>query len=198
MLPIPSIQTFVDEAFESADCSKLFYHSYGHTLSVVKSVEEITEKLQFSTHQQQLLVAAAYWHDIGYLSGYDNHEDRGIELAKTHLPQWQVSNIDIEQICSYIAATKLRTRAASPEAAILADADIFYGIGSSFFDRGPLLRKEWEACKALYYSERDWQQLQLDFLQSVEFQSAYGQECFAPVLQNNIQQQKKLLKQWRN
>jgi predicted metal-dependent HD superfamily phosphohydrolase len=188
---LKKVQNFVLTAFDQADCSKLFYHSLDHSLEVVNTVTTIAQKLELSIEEQALIQIAAYLHDVGYLQAYDHHEDRSISIAKENWKKWGLRDKDFEVVSTAIEATKLGTKAKHKLAALLADADLFYGVGANFFERGPLLRKEWEVCKKQFYTDPDWEILQLNFLKNLEFESQYAQQYFSPIVQENLKKQQK-------
>ena len=50
------------------------YHSINHTLDVVNSVQEIADKLELNEGDTEILTIAAWFYDIGYTKGCENHE----------------------------------------------------------------------------------------------------------------------------
>lgn len=186
------IRQFTLKSFEEADSSQLYYHNQKHTEAVVDQVAVMNPDAD--ERSQHLLQMAAYLHDIGYLYGYERHEERSIKIAKQHYAKWGLSNDDFQEIEAAIAATELGVSPSTLLAALLADADLFYGVGAHFFQHGPLLRKEWEVCKNQYYSELEWETLQLNFLQHIQFESSYGKEHFSPIVAVNLEKQEAILK----
>lgn len=186
------IRHFTLKSFGEANTSKLYYHNQKHTQAVVDQVAEMNNEAD--ARSQYLLQMAAYLHDIGYLYGYEQHEERSIKIVKQHYLDWGLDADDFQEIEAAITATELGVSPSTQLAALLADADLFYGVGSNFFKHGPLLRKEWEVCKNQYYSDLDWEELQLIFLQNIEFESNYGRECFSPIVAKNLEKQKAIFK----
>lgn len=183
------IEKFVVDLFTKNDTGKLFYHNLGHSLEVVKTVEAMSIAEKLSDDTSKLLKLAAYLHDVGYLFTYHGHEDKGIAIAQECMPLWGFDKAAIELVCSLIEATKLSHRPQNQLEAIISDADLAYGVTHSFFERGPLLRKEWGEYLDKTYSEWEWETLQLDFLSTVQFHSNYGKTHFQGIVQENIKKQ---------
>ena len=67
------------------------YHNLGHTRRVVKSTRELIEGENIPEDQIEQLLIAAWFHDVGYTDGYENHEERSIEVATSFLKEHEVS-----------------------------------------------------------------------------------------------------------
>ena len=183
------VKDFVVELFSETDTVNLFYHSLAHTLAVADLVKTIVIAESQSIEICELMEISALLHDVGYLYTYHAHEEKGMELAQKWMPSWGFSTTEIEFVCSMIEATKLSQLPNNELQAIISDVDLAYGVTSSFFERGPLLRREWVLCLNKLYSDLEWENLQLNFLQNVKFSSAYGQAHFQAVVENNLKKQ---------
>jgi predicted metal-dependent HD superfamily phosphohydrolase len=186
---IASSEKEVARLFGSADCSKLLYHSHAHTCEVTARVIEISKVSTLSEAEKTWLLIAAHWHDVGYLSTYHEHEEKGMDLVALFLEEQGVAQTDIDFVRACIEATKLHQTPRNLAESILSDADLAYGVTNHFFERGPLLRKEWELCLGKSYSDVEWEQLQLSFLPEVQFFSPYGQTYYAPIVKANLKKQ---------
>jgi len=184
---------FVQALFEQHPNHQLFFHDFGHTQAVVATVQKMTQAMELSTQQQQLLQIAAWFHDVGYLYTYQQHEAKSIAIARQFLTK-KLSDEQLKWITDSIAATELGVEPTSEQAAILKDADLAYGVTHHFRERGPLLRKEWEIHKDKHLTNAEWELLQYNFLQNVKFWSAYGQQHFAPIVERNRISQADLIK----
>jgi len=179
----------VKHLFAEADCSKLLYHSYAHTCEVTERVILMAKEAQLNERETICVVLAAVWHDVGYLYTYHEHEEKGMELAAYFLEKQDTEKEDIAFVKACIEATKLHQKPRNLAESILSDADLAYGVTDYFFERGPLLRKEWELCLGKFYSDLEWEQLQLKFLPDVQFYSPYGQTYYRPIVRANLKKQ---------
>ena len=177
---ISPYQAQVRALFAGRDCSLLLYHNLQHSLWVVQQAELAAERLQLSPDQTRILATAACWHDLGYFQGAAGHEARSAEyLAQALTGAWSQADIEAAQAC--IRATRLGAEPENDLAALLADIDLAYGIGSPDYERrSDLLRREWELHQGRYYTDGQWLRMQRLFLQNCHFHSAYAQRYFVP------------------
>ena len=61
------------------------YHSINHTLDVVSSTEEIAAKQKLPEEDVEVVQIAAWFHDLGYTKGCEQHEKKGAEMAREFL-----------------------------------------------------------------------------------------------------------------
>jgi HD superfamily phosphodiesterase len=83
------------------------YHSYHHTLYVIDKVAEIGMHENCTDEEMVLLKAGALWHDAGFISVYQGHEEAGCDLVKLYMPNFGFSVTAIDIICGLIRATKI-------------------------------------------------------------------------------------------
>jgi putative nucleotidyltransferase with HDIG domain len=184
-----NIPLLIEDLFLKNDTSRLIYHSYAHTIEVADKSSIAAKEINLET--TDLLFIAGLFHDTGYLFTYQKHEEKSMEIAEHYLKKNQIPFEEISFINECIAATELGVKPLHETAALLKDTDLAYGISDHFFERGPLLRKEWELNLEKYYSDEEWEKLQLDFLENVQFESEYAQICFLPIVTENISLQRK-------
>ena len=183
-------QQYVQKSFDQADSSKLYFHNFAHSLEVVKQVNQLS--LQLEGEQQYLLRYAAWMHDIGYLTDYTQHEDRGIAIAQNFFEPF-LNDTQIQIICGCIEATKVGFSPQNKLEALLKDADSCYCLGPHFVNRGNALRKEWHHWLDKEYKDQAWKLVQVQFLQELELYSNEGKKLYGPLVQHqlNLLQQKK-------
>ncbi|MBT2559508.1 HD domain-containing protein [Hymenobacter sp. ISL-91] len=144
----------------------LLYHGLHHTLDVVLQAralaraEEITD-----TEELALLRTAAYYHDAGFLTTYQGHEEASCALARQVLPGFGYTAPQIELICQLIMATQMpQCPGNSHLARILCDADLDYlGRPADFWPVSQTLFGEL-AARGLIADETAWLELQVQFL----------------------------------
>ncbi|WCL80390.1 metal-dependent phosphohydrolase [Saprospira sp. CCB-QB6] len=159
----------------------LCYHNLDHTQGVVAAVSI----LPFG---QDILIPAAYLHDLGYAESAEGHEAIAIDWAKEKLPKWNFKEKQIDEICQAIAATQVGQCPSTKLGAYLKDADISYSLSSHFWRRGSLLRQEWALEMGQIYSDMEWLQLQSKFLKQLQFFSPWGQHYLEPLRRYYLQQ----------
>lgn len=150
----------------------LFYHGIHHTLDVVHASAEIAALEGVSDEESlALLRTAAFFHDSGFMTTYQGHEEAGCALAREVLPGFGYNAMQIEAICGMIMATKIPQRPQNALERIICDADLDY-----------LGRDDFEAIAATLFEElkaRDmvedipaWDAVQVQFLEAHSYWTA--------------------------
>ncbi len=164
------------------------YHNYNHTAETVKACKKLSKSYNLTSRDYEVLLLAAIFHDTGYITTYDNHEEESVKFMKEYL-QGNYSDDDIKEIEELILSTKYRTVPDGSLQEILHDAD-YINLGSKTFDhRADLLRIEWERILQKTYTEEEWAQIQLQFLLETQFKTEDA------VLKYNEQKEQNILKQ---
>lgn len=146
------------------------YHNYNHTNETVKACKKLSKSYNLTSRDYEVLMLAALFHDTGYITTYDNHEQESARFMKEYL-KGNYADEDIREIESLILSTKYRTVPDGSLQEILHDAD-YINLGSENFDhRADLLRIEWERILQKTYTEEEWAQIQLQFLLDTQFKT---------------------------
>ncbi len=145
----------------------LFYHSYEHTLSVLKAVIEISWDENIQSHEDLILLkTAAVYHDCGFLNTYEiDSEEESCKIAKEILPEFDYNSFQIESVCKLIMKTKMPQTPETLLEKILCDADLNYLGQDDFIIIGNKLLRELNAM-GKNISEKEWNKLQIDFLEA--------------------------------
>ena len=173
--------------------SRLVYHSINHTQNdVVYSVMRMGEITNLSTEKRNLLVVAAWFHDIGYIVKREGHEKAGAELAKKILPDFGFIEKQIKQITTMINATKIPQSPKNLLSKILADADLDNLGRNDFFEISIKLHQE-----LTNYGENitmdDWWKNQLEFLKNHTYFTAEAKKLRNQKKKENIRRLEKMI-----
>ncbi|HZD57749.1 MAG TPA: HD domain-containing protein [Anaerolineales bacterium] len=145
---------------------KLIYHSISHTRDTVVPAARCLARVEgLDEYTCELLQTAAYFHDIGFIEQYVDHEEVGIRIAAEILPEFGYGPNDILAIQKMILATKLPQSPQSLPEKILADADLDVLGREDFLKRNRDLRTEMEAFGKCF-EDGEWCASQLRFLQT--------------------------------
>lgn len=148
---------------------ELCYHCLAHTKEgVVPSTERLAAMENVDGIDRELLLTAAYFHDIGYVEDTNRHEEIGARIAAEMLEQFNFDADHIQKICSMILATRLPQSPEDILEAILADADLEVLGRDDFLLRSLELRDELESLGESH-TDAEWFLRQLRFLQSHHF-----------------------------
>jgi len=170
----------------------LVYHNLHHTLGVTEQCLTIAEAEGITDLQElEELEIAALYHDTGFIYTYDGHEAKGCEIARNQLPGFGVTEKSIDIICGLIMATKVPQRPANHLQQIICDADLDYLGRNDFYRISNDLRIELIAHN-LITDEHDWEERQLDFLNSHQYFTKTSLKKRAPFKREFIRQLVKL------
>lgn len=182
---LDKIKAYVTSCLKE-DNNCYFFHNDRHTYAVVDAVKEISAFYQLSEVDEFTVLAAAYFHDLGYFDGgAENHELRSAQLAETFLKQKSVAEPLIAQIKACILATKIPQSPQNLLEEILCDADLFHLGSVDFLNRDKLLRQEIEAVVGNTFDKKAWRKGTLAFLNNHQYHTAYAQQKLNPGKEKN-------------
>lgn len=164
---------YVTAFFQSHANEKLVYHNLAHTESVVNAAIEIANHYRLSDQDYFVVVAAAWFHDIGYFVKAQQHEEKGVEEATSYLRRKGVEESVILTVAACIMATRLPQTPQTLLENIVADADLFHLGTSKFSENNKLLRKEYEAVHNLEISKDEWRNKTIRLLETHQYHTDY-------------------------
>jgi uncharacterized protein len=113
------------------------YHDANHTLHPVRGVVAVANRIaiseNISEHDRELLIAAAYFHDTGYIREYDKNEPIAARMAGRILNLIGYKPNEIEKIQKMILSTDLAREPKTHVEKILCDADFDHFGREDFF-----------------------------------------------------------------
>lgn len=177
------VEHHIKEQFKNSMAENLYYHNLEHTEIVVEKVKQALNNLGTKELKQNNIVIAAWFHDLGYLYEYDNHEERSIYLCKEFLLKEGINEDRTHEICNMIKSTKFTIEPNNRHAALLKDIDIAYALYTDFKTKGDLLKQEIELKINEQISENEWNDSQIKFLKEISFYSSYGKEKYNELLE---------------
>ncbi len=139
------------------------YHNLGHTQRVVKSVIELIEGEKISGESAENLILAAWFHDLGYTLGCENHEKKSIEKAREFLLQNDVPENRITEISDLILSTQMGHEPQNHFEKVINDADNSHFGKKGYSEICALLREEWEQLEYKNFTDTQWTQENITF-----------------------------------
>jgi predicted metal-dependent HD superfamily phosphohydrolase len=180
---------FRDRAF--ADRS---FHNIEHTQDVVRAVQEIASNSDLTPEETESATVAAWLHDIGYVEGAENHEQKAAAKAEILLKEAGVPHRRIADITDAIMATKVPQQPRSLIAKVLCDADLHHLSSTQCTAKAEKLREEWETVGHKTLNDKEWLEANLSFMEGHRYQTPYGQTVLQEGKKKNIKKLRKLLK----
>lgn len=150
----------------------LYYHGVHHTQEVLENIKEITQHEKVTDEELKLLKIAALFHDIGFISVYLGHEEEGCKMTRAILKDYDLKNIQLDQICGMIMATQIPQLPRNKLEKIIADADLLYLGTDNFKTIGDTLFKELvenNKIKTLV----EWNNIQVSFMSQHQYHTQY-------------------------
>jgi len=169
------VEEHVVKYFQSHRGSQLPYHNLDHTRGVVKAAMQIADHNQLNERDFFIVITAAWFHDVGYFHGVENHEKKGAEIAQDFLYRLDVDKETIQTICDCILASTLPQKAQTKLEEIVCDADLFHLGTDDFLEKNKLIRKEMENRKGHPISKNEWRKSTIQFLINHHYYTDYCQ-----------------------
>ncbi|OQP42932.1 hypothetical protein A4H97_12330 [Niastella yeongjuensis] len=183
---LSDIEKHVKSLFSQYPRPNLIYHNLQHTVQVVTHTKEIAEFYQYNNLELFKILAAAWFHDTGYLlADSSTHELKSIDLLVDFLSTRRVDHRTIEEISKYIMATKMPVNPHTLSEKIICDADLYHLGTDDFFVHNKLVKAELEA--KLGRKIEDWSNSTLSFMITHHFYTSYCQEHLNAGKQKNLQ-----------
>lgn len=158
------VQDFVYNLLKDKLSSSFIYHNFNHTSDVVKAVQILSKEEKINPLEHEILVVAAWFHDTGYIHGFENHEERSLKIATEFLTQNEKTSEYIDQVNALIRATEFQYIPQTILEKIIKDADFYHFTVANYCERCELLRREWECVKQKQTSDFEWAQENLKVL----------------------------------
>ena len=185
------IKSKITTDFSQSKNPGLFFHNIDHTKEVVLRALKIGKHYKLEPEAFFILLAAAWFHDVGYLYGTsEGHEVRGAEIAGTYLSGKGFDNTLIESVKNIIIAATIDNQPEELLAQILYDADL-YNLGTKAFSRqNKLVRKECEWQLKETITKQNWRIQTIEWMESHRFMTSYVQQRLETGKQKNLQKLK--------
>jgi predicted metal-dependent HD superfamily phosphohydrolase len=177
---------FVYDLFRDKLPAWAVYHNYKHTMETVEAVMEIGEASKLSKAELEIAVLAAWFHDAGYVDGFDGHEARGVEIASRFLKEQGYAPERVEQIAGCIRATKMPQSPKNLIEQVMCDADMIHLGKKKFFEKSDLMRLEFERRFERSYTDLEWLNSQIDFVSKHQYHTKYARDEFSKRSSKNL------------
>ena len=171
----------------------MLYHDLNHTLGVVEAVKEIGAETDLTEEELEIVLLAAWLHDIGYSKRVQGHEEASIDMSRDFLLKEGVDAMKIAGIVKCIEATKMPQHPLDLQDRVICDADLYHLSTADFQKKSELLRQECEK-NGMQMSVDEWQQKNMEFMQSHEYYTDYGVEVLSTRKSKNLKEVKKRVK----
>jgi HD superfamily phosphodiesterase len=169
-----AVSTTIFNLFKNELPANVIYHNFNHTLNVVNATDEIAVAEGVSESDREVLLLAAWFHDVGFIKGVKKHEEVGKKIARSYLTNIKYSEDKIVQVLACIDATKMPQKPINKLGGILCDADLFHLGTEEFNNISSLLRSEMEVLCGEEYTDIEWLEKNEKFLSEHTYKTDYA------------------------
>jgi predicted metal-dependent HD superfamily phosphohydrolase len=191
---IEQAEDFVGKLLKDKLSNSYTYHNIQHTSEMVAAVVTLADGMNVNVFDKEILLIAAWFHDVGYINGCTNHEDSSSIIATQFLKEKGKSEEYITKIVNLIKATAKEYVPQTLLEKIIKDADYYHLFSDDYMSSCEVLRKEWENTEDKSYSDKDWAAENWDFLVNKhQFYTDFALKNWQPLKEKNIKRiQKKI------
>jgi predicted metal-dependent HD superfamily phosphohydrolase len=193
---LDQLRTHVSNLFQSHQDNRFVYHNWNHTEQVVENAVRISNHYQLTDQNFFIVIAACWFHDIGYFYDCNQHESKGISLAADFLKEKGIDQQIIDKVGGCIKATMMPQRPEGLLQQIVCDADLFHLGSDSFKERNKLMRKEAEAFFNKKIDKVEWTAKTITLFKAHHFHTDFCQDLLnAKKAENLAEMESKLTTQ---
>lgn len=183
---IEKIKNYVQSIYE-VESERFCYHDLQHVESVVDATIEMSNYYKLSSEDYFVVVAAAYFHDIGYIrGGKKDHEIRSANLAQEFLTKYNIDQTLITKIRNCILSTKMPQTPSNLLESILCDADLFHFGEVNFKEKSMLIHQELEATNDEKIGKGFWRKMTILLMQEHKYHTDYAENKLGQAKEANL------------
>lgn len=183
---IEKTEKYCKQLLKNGRCNLLQFHNYQHTSEVAHSANFIAQKLNLLDSDRELVIISAYFHDVGNIDTSYGHEKLSSTIAREFLEKENFPEIKIKVIENLILSTEMGREPQTLLEEILNDADLSHLGMTTFIYRNRLLREEWATYLNMQFTDEEWLQLNIKFLNSHQFYTEVAQKLFTQKKSENL------------
>ncbi|MCH2199081.1 MAG: HD domain-containing protein [Flavobacteriales bacterium] len=169
------------------------YHNLIHTSSVAQQTVVLATDHLLSERSKTALYIAAWFHDSGYYESIEDHERIGANHAREFVHDQEGDHELVDQVYHLILKTSISTEPDSIEEQIIRDADLHYLGIEAYQVIAARLRLEWETTLNKEYTDREWTEQNLRFMNRHRYYTEHAKHRFQHGKDQNIQALRDLL-----
>ncbi|MEL1243362.1 Pycsar system effector family protein [Flavobacterium sp. DGU11] len=184
---VQKAESYVFHLFKDKLSPDYIYHNFNHTLRVVNNAAVIAKAEGVNDDDMEIIMLAAWFHDVGYIDGPDDHEERSSHAAEKFLRKNDYPEEKAARVSDLIKVTKVGAEPENLYEKIIKDADCSHFADKNFPTLSELLREEWKATQGKTFSDKEWALGNRNVLmQQHRFFTNYGKQELQPLKEANI------------
>lgn len=172
---------------------KLPYHNFNHAIEVWSVAKKYGILSQLRDEERLVLESAAIMHDIVYVVGQKDNEEKSAELGNKLSVKLGYSNSQIHGVKELILATKWPTNPKNQLEKIICDADLDNLGSKDFFEKSRYLLEEWGVKEDI-----NWYSQQLKLLENNHYYTNLAKQIRGSGKLENTSKVKEILKLYKS
>ncbi|MES2375918.1 MAG: Pycsar system effector family protein [Bacteroidota bacterium] len=185
---LQQVKKFVLSYYKTHSNPTFTYHNINHTTDVVSAAKKISDHYQLDDRDYFAVLVAAWFHDIAYYAGVENHEEKGAIIAADFLKGFDLDDELLQLINGCILATKLPQNPNNILQSIICDADLFHLGTDDFKEKTKLLRKEFNTVHGTDINKEDWRKKTMVLMEEHEYHTDYCRLLLNETKQKNLEE----------
>lgn len=180
-------EEYIFQLFKDTPNKGYFYHDFTHTIRVVRGVEELVAGEKVTEQEALLLKLAAWFHDVGYINGCEQHEERGAQIAESFLKENDFDAEDTATVKRLILSTQLSHEPVDNLEMIMRDADFYHFAEDNYIEISNLLKKELEFCSNSCITDLMWNKGNWNIMSRLHrYYTDYAKKNWQPKKEDNL------------
>lgn len=176
---------YVSKYFEKNLPDWAVYHNLQHTIETMEGCIEIGKGSNLKEDDLEIVCLAAWFHDIGYISRVDGHEEESVVFSVNFLKSNDYPPDKINKVTSCILDTKITTVPKDLHGFVICDADLISLGRKDYFEKNDLLKLEIEMRTGKKINNEQWLRRSAKFLSSHKYYTEYSKMKFNHQLEEN-------------
>lgn len=171
---VQKARAYVEALIEKRKPRWVEYHDFNHAKSVVRACRAIGTASNLDEEDLEVVILAAWFHDVGYMEGIDGHEERSVDTATSFLKESGYPETKIAQVAGCIRATKMPQGPKNLMEQVLCDADIAHLARKDFLELSHRVRLEIEHRMRIKLTDVEWLTMNIDFAAGHRYFTEYA------------------------
>lgn len=194
---VGATEQFVSQLLSTQLDKDLTYHNLPHTLAVRNAALAIAQTMGCQEEDQEILELACLLHDVGFTELYTGHEAVSRRIAQQFLTQQDYPEDKIAQVLRCIEVTASAAHPTNMLEQVIKDADYVNLSSENYLQSIEALRHEWAYFLNEKYTDKDWLQLNYEFLKTHQYFTPAARQLFELQKELNRKELKKIVKKDR-
>jgi predicted metal-dependent HD superfamily phosphohydrolase len=151
-----------------------YFHNIDHTRQVVAQCQAMATAYALPVPDVDVLLLAAWFHDVGYCFGSTDHEESSIAILLSFLSDYHMPEKSVAGIEQLILATEMGFEPEILLEKIICDADSWHLGSPDYFTWSDKLQKEVASFERKDIADRDWNKGNIAFFQAHQYYTDYA------------------------